>query len=43
MIQLCVAGISALLEPSTAASATAAFAGLVGGALGTTVAAANRG
>ena len=43
MIQLCVAGISALLEPSTAASATAAFAGLVGGALDTPTATAHRG
>ncbi len=30
MIELCVAGISAVLEPSTAASATAEFAIVLG-------------
>ena len=41
VMELCVAGISAVLEPCTTASATAAFGGLLGRtALGTPVAAA---
>ena len=40
MIEVCVAGISALVEPSTAASATTGFAGFLDrAALGTTLAA----
>ena len=39
MIKLGVAGISAVLEPSTTSSATTIFTSLVGGALGTLVAA----
>ena len=35
VIKLRVAGISTVLEPTTSASATRAFAGFVGGALGT--------
>ena len=42
VIELCVTDISAVLEPSTAVSATAEFAGLAGGALVTSSAVTRR-